>query len=137
MISSSLFILAGIGLLVCLALAITQGAFLVRMRRELNVQDKLLKDLRNDVAAMLLCARGIGERIQKHQKHLGNIARRQAELEFRGPDESQFRHAKILIQKGATIEELVKTCGISKGEAELLAHMRKLQSRSLQSAQSA
>jgi len=65
---------------------------------------------------------GLGARLQEVEQQLQLLAERQDQLDLRRqPAAHAYRLAIKLAQKGVPIEDLVATCGINRGEAELIA----------------
>lgn len=108
---------------VCLMVAISQVVLMLRVKRDLAQREKLLYELRSEVYALLQCGRGYGDRLKDQQHRLSHISQRQEALELRGSDESGCRAAVNMAQRGASVRELIETCGLSRGEAELVRRL--------------
>ena len=93
----------------------------IRKNRKLQYQlDQQMHFLRTDVNALYSGAVGIGKRLGKIEHKLRMSAERQDKLELRDVDRASYVHAARLVKNGAEVNELVDSCGISKGEAELI-----------------
>jgi hypothetical protein len=68
---------------------------------------------------------GVGERLQEVEQQLRLLAERQDQLDLRRPMAQPYRLAIKLAQSGAGIDEIVRTCGINRGEAELVAMLHR------------
>jgi hypothetical protein len=79
-----------------------------------------LQSLRADLGAMCASIAGFGERLVRIEQQLRSVGDRQDQLELRPGGERSYAHAIRMVQKGAGVEELVASCGINRGEAELL-----------------
>ncbi len=79
-----------------------------------------LQALRTDLGAMCASIAGFGERLVRIEQQLRNVGDRQDQLELRPSGERSYVHAIRMVQKGAGVDELVASCGINRGEAELL-----------------
>ena len=66
--------------------------------------------------------------VRELMSRLDYIEERQDRLDLSGKDEQAYRLAIRLAQQGASLEDL-KTCGVTRGEAELLSLLHKHQSR--------
>lgn len=85
-----------------------------------------LQALRTDLGAMCASIAGFGERLVRIEQQLRSVADRQDQLELRPGGERSYAHAIRMVQKGAGVEELVASCGINRGEAELLLRVHGL-----------
>jgi hypothetical protein len=70
-------------------------------------------------------ADGLGARLQEVEQQLRLLAERQDQLDLRQPADHAYRLAIKLAQKGVPIDDLVATCGINRGEAELIAMLHR------------
>jgi hypothetical protein len=70
-------------------------------------------------------ADGLGVRLQEVEQQLRLLAERQDQLDLRQPADHAYRLAIKLAQKGVPVEDLVATCGINRGEAELIAMLHR------------
>lgn len=68
---------------------------------------------------------GIGGRVSDLEARLEKLDYKQEDLEERQPEDVAYSHAAKLVELGADVDELVKSCGLSKGEAEFLLTMHK------------
>jgi hypothetical protein len=68
---------------------------------------------------------GLGERLQEVEQQLRLLAERQDQLDLRRPMAQPYRLAIKLAQSGAGVEEIVGTCGINRGEAELVTMLHR------------
>ena len=99
---------------------------LVQVRRELAKLQQTRADLnatRDDVSALCSGAVGVGNRLNKLEQRLRSQGERQDQLDLRTSGERPYTQAGKLVHSGATIEELINTCGITRGEAELIFMM--------------
>ena len=106
-------------------------AALLLLRRERHRRDALLAaqqsridSLERDLAA--LCATGarVGARVVELEQDLRRALQWQSQLELRSPQAEPLRHAINLVERGAGVDDLVAACGLSRGEAELMARFR-------------
>lgn len=87
-------------------------------QQQLNAEKIAL--LREDISALYSGAVGIGKRLTNIERRLRLVNHRQDKFELRDIDQASYDHAVRMVKKGADIMELVDSCGISKGEAELI-----------------
>lgn len=70
-------------------------------------------------------ADGLGERLHEVEQQLRLLAERQDQLDLRQPANHAYRLAIKLAKKGVPVNDLVTTCGINRGEAELIATLHR------------
>ncbi|HHJ13649.1 MAG TPA: DUF2802 domain-containing protein [Gammaproteobacteria bacterium] len=81
--------------------------------------------LEQELAALCNASLGAGEHLLRLEKQMQRLADRQNALEMRAATERPYGRASQLIDRGAGIDELVDTCGLTRGEAELLVMMQR------------
>ncbi|MDO9372443.1 MAG: DUF2802 domain-containing protein [Gammaproteobacteria bacterium] len=69
--------------------------------------------LRANMAALTTCLAHLEQQVQ-------HLSGRQNQLELRDPVRQTYEPAIRMVRKGADVEELVSTCGLARGEAELI-----------------
>ena len=113
-------------LLGLLSIAVTVTLFLLfRLSGQLRQQRKMTTDLRQQMRALTSAALGMGERVlkmERNQKHLGE---RQDQVVMYEPANQPYEQAINMAQHGASIEEMVDSCGVSENEAHLIELMSK------------
>ena len=65
-------------------------------------------------------AMGVGQRLLKIDKKLNVVLKQQSQLELKDPENLNYQHAMSMMQTGLDAEKVMKTCGLAKGEAELI-----------------
>lgn len=108
----------------CLLLIVIQSLFMLDFWKKLNKQEDVVHAVENELKALLLCERGIAERLKQQQQQVRNVADRQDKLEISESSNSSYKQAKALMEHGATTDELVDTCDLSRGELELISHLQ-------------
>ncbi len=63
---------------------------------------------------------GIGKQVNHINDQVKSIDARQDEIDIRDQGEKPIQQAIALVEKGATLEEVMENCNLSRGEAELL-----------------
>ena len=99
------------------ALEVARNARFKKLQRE---QQDGMRRLLNDVQAICTGAINMGNQIDALEKKLRRLTERQDQLDSREPMEQVYAHAIRLAQRGADVNELVESCGLARGEAELL-----------------
>jgi len=109
-----------------------QMAAVRRVRREHVVLRKLhasaaerIRQLDQELAALCSASVGAGEHVLRLEQQMQRIVERQNGLEMRSASDRPYNQASQLVNKGANIDELVDTCGLTRGEAELLVMMQR------------
>ncbi len=62
-----------------------------------------------------------GKSRQSVESQLKQLRIRQAQIESNGPEARPYSHAIAMVKKGAKVVDLMAVCGLSQGEAELIA----------------
>ncbi len=120
--SAPVLAVAGVALLALLA-SLSLWRTLRRYRRRIDDLEGLTENLRNDVRALCAGAVGLGERVSRIDERSRRIHERQEQLEMRDPGERNYAQAIRMVQHGADIDEIIRVCELSRGEADLLMMM--------------
>ncbi len=96
-----------------------------RLRQQTNNQHRKINQLNEELNALLSCSRGISEKLHSHQYQFQNIAERQDKLEVAEPGHSGYKQAIALYNRGASEDEMLTTCDLSRGEINLITHLQK------------
>jgi hypothetical protein len=81
--------------------------------------------LEQELAALCNASVGAGEHVLRLEHQMQRIIERQNGLEMRSTGDRPYSQASQLVNRGANIDELVDTCGLTRGEAELLVMMQR------------
>lgn len=115
------------------ALALVAGV-LISATRQRRRQAEMMESLRSDLRALCTAAVTVGQRVNRLERGVTAVSKRQEELGMRQdqmaqwePEEHSFQHAIKLATRGASVEELIEVCGLPQGEAELIAMMHRLE----------
>ena len=128
MITEILLVLTTVALL---GVSIQSIALLRAKRSHKAVADILqdaqqrLKQMEQELGALCSAAAGAGDHLVKLEQKVKRIIERQNLLELRASGDRPYTQASQLVHSGADIEELVDTCGLTRGEAELLVMMQR------------
>jgi len=108
------------------------GLSLIKIHKiNINYQEVLLKNktLQSDISVMCTAAANLGEHIDKLDANIRILTARQNKHELDEPQTRSFSQARVLLGNGADIVDVIDNCGMSYGEAELIAAMKKLETR--------
>ena len=116
------------GFALAMAWLVGQGS-----RRMLREQQQTLETVQKDMRALCHAAVQVGGRVNRLEQAVKQLQQRQQELGQRQdklvhpePEARSFEQATKLAQKGASVEELMDICDLSRGEAELIKMMHRL-----------
>jgi hypothetical protein len=128
MMTGILMLLASVALLG----VVIQSAALLRLKRShkdtadiLDDARQRLKHMEQELGALCSAAVGAGDHVVKLEQKVKRIIERQNLLEVRASSDRPYTQASQLVHRGADIDELVDTCGLTRGEAELLVMMQR------------
>jgi Protein of unknown function (DUF2802) len=99
------------------------------LRRKTVHQYRRINELNEELNALLSCSRGISEKLHAYQQQFRNITDRQDKLEVGEQGGSGYKQAIALFNRGATEDEMISTCDLSRGEINLIAHLQKAKSK--------
>ncbi len=108
---------------ICSAFVLILTYVVLRLWMKLYNQRLELMDLRKELEVLLLCDRGMADRIKNQQQQMHGIVDRQDRLEINESPQVNYKQAIALMKRGATTDELVEACDISRGELELISHL--------------
>lgn len=114
-------------LFLCVAVTVLMYSIL-RLRQQAQNQNKKINQLNEEINALLSCSRGISERLHTHQYQFQNITDRQDKLEISEPANAGYKQAIALFNRGASEDEMLSTCDLSRGEINLITHLQKAKS---------
>lgn len=119
-ISAELYVIAGLVLL-SLMLIVWSWSLSRRIKLQSRQTEALINVMRGEIKAMTSGSIGMGKRLQSIEHKLNLTVEKQQELENRDPSQMAYNQAARLMEMGADVDDLVKTCGIGRPEAELMA----------------
>ncbi len=91
-----------------------------RQRADRQALQRRISLLEQQLKVLSAGSIGVGRRLTGVSRELHTALERQSELENRDPGQLPYRQAAKLVSLGASVDELVESCGLSRGEAELL-----------------
>lgn len=100
-----------------------ETARFVRGRRRERALHATIQHLRDDVQALCTGAANVGKHLAGMEQKIRRLSERQDQVELRDPAQQAYGHAIRLAQRGADIDELIASCGLARGEAELLMRL--------------
>lgn len=97
----------------------------LNLRKKTRAQEKQIRNLHQELNALLSCSRGISEKLHHYQHQFRHLTERQDKLEVGEPEYSGYKQAIALYNRGASEEEMLSACDLSRGELNLIAHLQK------------
>ena len=103
------------------------GVALWSMRRERARLAREAEVVRGDMRALVSAAVGVGERVMRLERQLTQLAERQDQLDLNDPAHQSYQQAIRMARRGSDMNELIEVCGLTRGEAELVAMLHRLE----------
>lgn len=91
---------------------------------EKALQEKIAL-LENELSAMMDGAFGVANQLQQVEMNLKDTNQRQEQIQQRDLGNLPYNEAVRLANKGASVDDLVEQCGLSRSEAELVELLHK------------
>lgn len=92
-----------------------------RLRRQLYSRENQSSRHHDDFAALCKASVGAGDHLVRLEQQVRRLTERQEQIEMRSAGDRPYTQAIQMVQRGADISELVSKCGLTRGEAELIA----------------
>lgn len=109
-------------LVIVLALGqIYQLFALRRLRGLLRTREDQTVRARDDFAALCKASVGAGDHLVRLEQQVRRLTERQDQIEMRNVGDRPYTQAIQMVQSGADVSELISRCGLTRGEAELIA----------------
>lgn len=89
-------------------------------RRESQSALREIIRLQQDMRALCSGAVGLGDRLRQLERGLKGLNGRHDRLQLKDPGERPYAQAIRLVHNGAGAHEIADTCGLTRGEAELI-----------------
>ena len=99
-----------------------------QLRKKTLHQYHRINQLNEEINALLSCSRGISKKLHTYQHQFRNIKERQDKLEVGEAGSVGYKQAIALLNRGASEDEMLSTCDLSRGEINLIAHLQKAKS---------
>lgn len=94
-----------------------------RLNRELNSACLRIKVIENELRALYVGAAGVGTHLARVESKLGNLSYRQDQMDVHDPSVQTYNQAIEMAQRGSSVADLMKRCGLLREEAELLVRL--------------
>lgn len=126
-------------LMASVAVVLVMSLFSIKRQRMLQQEQSLsMQVLQRDLRALANAAVGVGGRvleIERQQRKRPTVVAVQQEqeqpqasapIEFYNSSSQPYEQAIRMVQTGASVDDIVNVCGLSKSEAELVSMMHRL-----------
>ena len=120
-------LISAVGLCIVGLLCALELARHSRSKKIAGDHKKAIHSMQKDIHALCAGAINMGKHLDGLEQRIRRLAERQDQLELRDPLEQTYAHAIRLAQKGVDVNELVESCGLARGEAELLLRVHRVQ----------
>ena len=90
-------------------------------------RDKRMQELSKQFDTYIEVCVKMGDELQEVRRFVGPLAERLGKLEQSDPTLVSYMQASRLVGLGASIEDLTQSCGLTKGEAELVSKLHQAQ----------
>ena len=110
--------------LVAAASVVITGVALAARKKALLIEAQLkseLAELRRELHVVGSGAMGVGQRLMDVEKRVNQTAERQQEMQQKDVNSLPYQQASKLLEMGASVDDLVSSCGLARAEAELVA----------------
>lgn len=107
---------------VLLVLAVSLGLLWLKHKNTVASLNAALELLKHTQSAITNSTVGMGQRLNQLS---GKVHKTEAQMLMSNQDEVMLAQATRLVQLGASASDLVESCGVPRGEAELLVSMQK------------
>lgn len=116
------------GILLLSITAVTIALIAVRLNKRstaqltavLQQQAELIQALRHQFELSDSGFHGMGKRMVELEKRVSKTMQKADSMDTRDPQAAAYKHAVKLVERGAAIDDIVKSCGLSRSEAELV-----------------
>lgn len=119
-------------LLIAVIVVVAVVALLLQ-RRTVIRQQATITSLQADLRALCNAGVTMGERLHQTERRVKQLTQQQEALGMRQeqinkeePEARAYAQAIKMAQKGASVDDLMDVCGLSRGEADLVAMMHRL-----------
>jgi hypothetical protein len=125
---------------VAITLALLVALFLVllasRLQQKIQLQAQQIQTLQRDLRSLCSAAVNVGERLGRIERASSQLSKEQkilsqkqtqSTVKVASADDSSFDQALKLAQKGATVQEMVDICNVTRGEADIIIMMHRLE----------
>lgn len=89
-----------------------------------QVQQQAIQDMQRELSEgmheLRVGSLGVGDKVKTLLGEVQALGARQQELAEMDPETKRYSHAVKLLQKGASVEELMEACELPRAEAEML-----------------
>ena len=83
-------------------------------------QDEIIESMQDDFGALCSGAVGVGNRLEKAERKVKQLARRQYLYEVQQMKNKNYEKAKTMINRGDDVQKVISDCKITPTEAELI-----------------
>ena len=97
--------------------------YIAGLKSTIGKLQQTVNRLSEEQQAMLSGSVGLGRKLFEVATNLNHLEQSQADLQQSTPNDKAIEQAAKMLQKGLSVEDVIDSCQISRGEAELLRDM--------------
>lgn len=97
---------------------------LMELERRVQEREERIRLLQQNVSGLSAGAGGVADYMVHFGQDIQSLQDKLEQIELRGVSgDRPYMHAIRLVQRGAAVEDLVASCGLARGEAELILQL--------------
>ena len=120
-----------LGFIFCGLTLVLLAVVLFKLKKQQQYTVQLLDKVQHEQKALLAGSLGLGRRLTRCNSSLKHLEKSQQDLHYKETSDKSFEQASRMLQMGASIDDIIETCHLSRGEAELINDMLELSSTNL------
>lgn len=97
--------------------------YIATLKSNISKLQQTVDRITEEQQAMLSGSVGLGRKLFQVATNLNQLEQSQADLQQATPNDKAIEQAAKMLQKGLSIDDVIESCQISRGEAELLRDM--------------
>ncbi|NVJ51839.1 MAG: DUF2802 domain-containing protein [Gammaproteobacteria bacterium] len=101
-------------------------ALLVNQQRKVKQLSSQLTSLAKEHKALVSGSNGLGRKLYKFRHDLNHLEQSQVQLQSTQSSDKAIEQAAAMMKSGVDLNDIISSCSISRGEAELLQEMLNL-----------
>lgn len=101
-----------------------QSQLMASLNNQLDLHHKQISNVTEGVNEVRAGSLGMGAKLKEVSVNLEKVKQKQEEIINMDPDNRVYSTAAKLVSTGATVDDLMRECGLPRGEAELLISLQ-------------
>jgi len=113
-------------IVIIIVLAVIGLLSMYYLNKKVEHKSALIKSLQKEISQVSESTAVNQNKVQTLYNQMRQIEGRIDQLSLKEPSQQMYRHAVKLVKSGACINDVVESCGLSRGEAELIMLLNKM-----------